>query len=100
MVSMLCFVLILFLFMIFFFVLFFYLFFFFFQAEDGIRDRDVTGVQTCALPIFPRSGSSSRLLRPATESRPSSYRSRSQRAGRPRRSPGPRARASARSHLR
>ena len=25
--------------------------FFFFQAEDGIRDRDVTGVQTCALPI-------------------------------------------------
>src|SRR5437667_4036656 len=28
-----------------------YFFFFFFQAEDGIRDRDVTGVQTCALPI-------------------------------------------------
>src|SRR6266851_2715198 len=27
------------------------IFFFFFQAEDGIRDRDVTGVQTCALPI-------------------------------------------------
>src|SRR5699024_11704167 len=27
------------------------LFFFFFQAEDGIRDRNVTGVQTCALPI-------------------------------------------------
>src|SRR5437773_8949092 len=27
------------------------LLFFFFQAEDGIRDRDVTGVQTCALPI-------------------------------------------------
>src|SRR6266699_3445174 len=27
-------------------------FFFFFQAEDGIRDADVTGVQTCALPIF------------------------------------------------
>ena len=25
--------------------------FFFFQAEDGIRDYDVTGVQTCALPI-------------------------------------------------
>src|SRR5699024_11703809 len=25
----------------------------FFQAEDGIRDRNVTGVQTCALPIFP-----------------------------------------------
>src|SRR3712207_9368154 len=27
--------------------------FFFFQAEDGIRDIGVTGVQTCALPIFP-----------------------------------------------
>ena len=27
-------------------------FFFFFQAEDGIRDYDVTGVQTCALPIY------------------------------------------------
>src|SRR5437588_4853846 len=26
-------------------------FFFFFQAEDGIRDHCVTGVQTCALPI-------------------------------------------------
>ena len=26
--------------------------FFFFQAEDGIRDRLVTGVQTCALPIL------------------------------------------------
>src|SRR5206468_7217585 len=27
-------------------------YFFFFQAEDGIRDLIVTGVQTCALPIF------------------------------------------------
>src|SRR6476620_4342623 len=27
-------------------------FFFFFQAEDGIRDIGVTGVQTCALPIL------------------------------------------------
>src|SRR5690606_40823334 len=27
-------------------------FFFFFQAEDGIRDFHVTGVQTCALPIY------------------------------------------------
>src|SRR5437016_10620923 len=34
----------------FFFILFY--FFFFFQAEDGIRDWSVTGVQTCALPIF------------------------------------------------
>src|SRR5437867_9548300 len=32
--------------------------FFFFQAEDGIRDRTVTGVQTCALPI---SSSNNRL---------------------------------------
>src|SRR3989475_10387337 len=30
-----------------------YFFFFFFQAEDGIRDLTVTGVQTCALPIAP-----------------------------------------------
>src|SRR5688572_33498112 len=30
----------------------FFFFFFFFQAEDGIRDLTVTGVQTCALPIF------------------------------------------------
>src|SRR5699024_12005379 len=29
-----------------------YFIFFFFQAEDGIRDRNVTGVQTCALPIL------------------------------------------------
>src|SRR5437867_10453983 len=29
-----------------------FFFFFFFQAEDGIRDRTVTGVQTCALPIL------------------------------------------------
>src|SRR2546421_9602859 len=29
----------------------FFFFFFFFQAEDGIRDLIVTGVQTCALPI-------------------------------------------------
>src|SRR3989440_3260961 len=28
------------------------MFFFFFQAEDGIRDLIVTGVQTCALPIY------------------------------------------------
>src|SRR3989442_8533377 len=33
-------------------------FFFFFQAEDGIRDADVTGVQTCALPICRRRRSS------------------------------------------
>src|SRR5690348_14503341 len=39
--------------MLFFYVyfVFFFFFFFFFQAEDGIRDGRVTGVQTCALPI-------------------------------------------------
>src|SRR5688572_9232829 len=31
--------------------LLYFFFFFFFQAEDGIRDLTVTGVQTCALPI-------------------------------------------------
>src|SRR5437867_5217610 len=41
---------------LFFVVLFGVFCFFFFQAEDGIRDRTVTGVQTCALPIsrFPQ----------------------------------------------
>src|SRR5207302_6689245 len=34
-------------------VYFFFFVFFFFQAEDGIRDFHVTGVQTCALPISP-----------------------------------------------
>src|SRR2546427_6120118 len=36
-------------------------FFFFFQAEDGIRDLTVTGVQTCALPIFALSAMNSQL---------------------------------------
>src|SRR2546427_5707340 len=35
-------------------------FFFFFQAEDGIRDLTVTGVQTCALPISSLFGSQPR----------------------------------------
>src|SRR5205823_11692406 len=38
-------------------------FFFFFQAEDGIRDKLVTGVQTCALP------SSARILMATSRSR-------------------------------
>src|SRR5260370_17062581 len=42
--------------MCYFYILFVY--FFFFQAEDGIRDSSVTGVQTCALPIFPEPSSS------------------------------------------
>src|SRR6266567_6038272 len=33
-----------------------FIFFFFFQAEDGIRDLTVTGVQTCALPILTAGG--------------------------------------------
>src|SRR5689334_19015374 len=36
---------------------------FFFQAEDGIRDGTVTGVQTCALPISPRHGSAADRVR-------------------------------------
>src|SRR3712207_6847293 len=32
------------------------MYFFFFQAEDGIRDIGVTGVQTCALPILEAQG--------------------------------------------
>src|SRR2546429_4882654 len=39
--------------------------FFFFQAEDGIRDVAVTGVQTCALPISDLSGGRGRLARAA-----------------------------------
>src|SRR5438034_8847052 len=38
------------------------LFFFFFQAEDGIRDHCVTGVQTCALPISASPGPPPPLL--------------------------------------
>src|SRR2546421_5241921 len=51
-------VLIFYMFIIFYFcglyILVFACFFFFFQAEDGIRDLIVTGVQTCALPISGR----------------------------------------------
>src|SRR5256885_16231174 len=39
--------------------------FFFFQAEDGIRDYKVTGVQTCALPICSRAAQRARQLRRA-----------------------------------
>src|SRR5256886_7189747 len=41
-------------------------FFFFFQAEDGIRDLTVTGVQTCALPIWAYVGTSRRGARPGS----------------------------------
>src|SRR5690554_1849634 len=39
------------------------IFFFFFQAEDGIRDADVTGVQTCALPICIHEGTIEQMQR-------------------------------------
>src|SRR3954466_16431989 len=39
-------------------------FFFFFQAEDGIRDYRVTGVQTCALPIYTGANTTSTPLIP------------------------------------
>src|SRR5215813_9062439 len=35
---------------------------FFFQAEDGIRDADVTGVQTCALPILTQDAIAAKLV--------------------------------------
>src|SRR5690554_7143027 len=54
-----------FLFLFCFFLLFF--FFFFFQAEDGIRDADVTGVQTCALPIYEASTVSYTYAKPNNE---------------------------------
>src|SRR5690349_22642457 len=68
-----------FFFLFFFFSLYlflFFFFFFFFQAEDGIRDLYVTGVQTCALPIwrgsaapaFFRCAASGSPLRPRRES--------------------------------
>src|SRR5688572_15711472 len=46
---------------------FFFFFIFFFQAEDGIRDLTVTGVQTCALPIsrsWSRTGAARKTSRP------------------------------------
>src|SRR5207245_5807146 len=44
------------------------LLFFFFQAEDGIRDATVTGVQTCALPISTIRAPQDRLLTSAVSS--------------------------------
>src|SRR5699024_12190600 len=46
--------------------------YFFFQAEDGIRDRNVTGVQTCALPILASPNKRRSTLRPDFRSRGSS----------------------------
>src|SRR5438309_8191678 len=44
-------------------IIYFFFFFFFFQAEDGIRDGTVTGVQTCALPIFQAAATEAGLKR-------------------------------------
>src|SRR6266516_6054227 len=54
----------------------------FFQAEDGIRDRTVTGVQTCALPISPPGA----LRRRRYDRSERLRRARRARGGRPRRS--------------
>src|SRR5437764_7765472 len=53
--------------------------FFFFQAEDGIRDTSVTGVQTCALPISlccspPHSALSPRFLKTESQKRSPDFR--------------------------
>src|SRR5471032_3685041 len=57
-----------------------------FQAEDGIRERDVTGVQTCALPIFsgpsPQCASAGRVKgRAATAKAMTGWRSEERRVG-------------------
>src|SRR5438552_5774745 len=65
-------------------ICFLFFFFFFFQAEDGIRDDLVTGVQTCALPI-----SSPRPSRGATRAATGRPRRRTKRRRRPRPSPRP-----------
>src|SRR5207245_5686218 len=44
--------------------------FFLFQAEDGIRDATVTGVQTCALPILRRTDSRAALIADSTGRQP------------------------------
>src|SRR5690348_18215446 len=49
-------------------IIFSSVFFFFFQAEDGIRDGRVTGVQTCALPILPEAVSRSGRCAPGGRS--------------------------------
>src|SRR2546425_259702 len=50
--------------------IFLYFFFFFFQAEDGIRDKLVTGVQTCALPICSASRRPPRCRTPGSAAPP------------------------------
>src|SRR5215813_14892796 len=61
--------------------------FFFFQAEDGIRGADVTGVQTCALPICWPAGPTKRW--PRETWLPALRGSEERRAGKERKSRGP-----------
>src|SRR5207253_5991948 len=49
-----------------------FFFFFFFQAEDGIRDGHVTGVQTCALPISADARSASKFCETCCRAEPES----------------------------
>src|SRR5260370_26312783 len=51
-------------------------YFFFFQAEDGIRDSSVTGVQTCALPIYPGGSNPGGGNRNASAARQRTYQNR------------------------
>src|SRR2546427_12130578 len=60
--------------------------FFFFQAEDGIRDLTVTGVQTCALPIYP-AHAARRQLRPGVLPRLAQEKNPRRNRARPRRIP-------------
>src|SRR5438094_5975263 len=65
---------------------------FFFQAEDGIRDRTVTGVQTCALPISvirrrPGESRQKRVIPPAARIACAIRRSEERRVGKEGRSP-------------
>src|SRR5256885_4239238 len=55
--------------------------FFFFQAEDGIRDYKVTGVQTCALPICPHEAVTQAGRRPVAAAVPGAARQRPGPAG-------------------
>src|SRR2546430_7478946 len=69
---------------------------FFFQAEDGIRDLTVTGVQTCALPISaPRRAGAAGRSRRAPASRPPAPRAAASRAARDRHRAGGRSRRTA-----
>src|SRR5438874_6861697 len=60
---------------------FYFFFFFFFQAEDGIRDLYVTGVQTCALPILFVGRASCRKKRCSLESWPTNEHTLESRSG-------------------